>query len=284
MTRHYKILVCVVVLVVAVSVVLLAIRQSGTESRNPVPQASNPAQLVGISRKDRPVPVDVIPTAKSFATNSGDVVSPDDSDGDDAASRLRRWTAVSPREAAAWVEGLPDGAEKRGFLEDVAIVWAGKDSTAALEWASQLPSGEGREMAVIATGYEAARDNPTNALMAAMALESGPGRNRLILHAVRQWAVTDPTAALLWVETVKEGGLRDELFADMATAWAQQDGKSAAALASQTIRGGPEYRRAVVAVVQRWAQSDPAAALAWVERLPEAPLRSNCWEALNLEK
>ena len=134
-------------------------------------------------------------------------------------------------------------------------------------------------MAVLATGYEAARYDPTNAVKAALSLESGPARNQLILQAVRQWSATDPGAALLWIEMVKEGGLRDELFADLATEWSRQDGAAAALLVSKVIRQDAARRRAVVAVVQRWSQSDPGAARAWVDRLPDAALRNNCREA-----
>ena len=199
---------------------------------------------------------------------------------EELTSLVRRRAALRPAEAAAWVQALPEGAVKTGLLEDVAIVWAEKDPGEALKWASGLPAGENRQVAVCAIGYEAARGEPTNALMAALALESGPARNQLILHVVSQWAVTDPGAALQWVETVKEGGLRDELFANMAAAWAKQDGEAAAMLVSRTVRSEATQRRAVVSVVQRWAQTNPGAARKWVEHLPDASLRSNCWESL----
>lgn len=201
-------------------------------------------------------------------------------DGDAIKSLVRQWAALHPEKAAAWVRSLPDGDVKSGLLEDVAIVWSETDSVAALEWAKGLPPDDGRQIAVLAAGYEAARANPTNAVMAALTAESGPARNQLMLHAVKEWSAADPMAALHWVETVREGGLRDELFADLATAWAQQDGEAAALLASKVIRQDAVHRRAVVAVVQRWAQSDPIAARAWVDRLADPVLQSNCWDAV----
>lgn len=200
---------------------------------------------------------------------------------EELTSLVRRRASLNPAEAAGWVQALPEGREKTTLLEDVAIVWAETDPLAALKWAKGLPNGEGRQVAVCAIGYEAARDEPTNALMAVMALESGPARNQLILHVVSQWSVTDPGVALSWVETVKEGGLRDELFANLATAWAEQNGEAAALLASSTVRSEATQRRAVVAVVQRWAQTNPKAARKWVESLQDDSLRSNCWESLH---
>lgn len=199
---------------------------------------------------------------------------------EELTSLVRRRASLHPSEAAAWVQALPEGQAKTTLLQDVAIVWAEKDPLAALEWANGLPAGEGRQVAVCAIGYEAARGEPTNALMAALALESGPGRNQLILHVINQWAVTDPVTALNWVETVQESGLRDELFANLATAWAKQNGEVAAMLASSTVRAEATKQRAVVSVVQRWAHTNPGAAREWVERLPDASLRSNCWESL----
>ena len=249
---------------------------SRPESRAPVLHTSGTADS---PVKDEPL-IDGVLTKPPSLEHSA-VATTNSFDGDAIKTKVRQWATLHPLAAAAWVRKLPDGAIKDGLLEDVAIVWAEKDSIAALEWAKGLPVDGGRQIAVLATGYEAGRTDPTNAVMAAMALESGAARNQLILYAVKQWSAADPMAALGWVEAVKEGGLRDELFADLATAWAQQDGEAAAQLASKVIRQDAVHRRAVVAVVQRWAQANPDAARAWVVRLSDPALKSNCWEAVD---
>lgn len=199
---------------------------------------------------------------------------------EERVSLIRRWAMVHPREAAAWVAALPESPVRVELLSHVAIMWAERDSGAALAWAGRLGAGEGREAALKAVGYEAARTSPTNALKAAEAMDSGAPRNQLILHAVNQWAVAEPWAALEWTQNIKEGGLRDELFAGIATAWAKLDGEAAARLATGTIRADEVARRAVVSVAQRWHRTDPVAARAWIEWIPDAGLRSNCWEAI----
>jgi hypothetical protein len=193
---------------------------------------------------------------------------------------LRRWASLHPSDAAQWAEALPAGNVKIESLQHVAILWAQRDAGSARDWARTLPTGEGKETALTAVGYEAAAVDPSNALLAAGELQFGPARHELILHAVNQWATTQPEAALLWAESVQAPGLRDELFAAIATAWAEQDPAAASMLASQAIRTGEPHRRAVVSVLQRWFQTDPEAAGAWVQRIPDPALRSNCWEAI----
>ena len=203
---------------------------------------------------------------------------------DERVSLLRRWASLHPREAATWAEALPEGPVKLEALHHVAICWAERDPDAALDWAALLKPGETREPTVLAVGYEAARDTPLTAIKAAGILGSGSEHNQLVLYTVSQWAAVEPVAALEWVEGVKEGGLRDELFADIAITWAKVDGESAALLTTRAIQGGDVSRRAVVSVAQRWGHLDPARARAWIDSIQDAPLRSNCLDAVQVSQ
>ncbi len=195
-------------------------------------------------------------------------------------SLLRRWAILHPRDAAAWVGELPEGEVKLEALHHVAICWAERDPAAALDWAALLKPDETREPTVLAVGYEAARDTPMIAMKAAGLLGSGSEHNQLVLYTVSQWVAVEPMAALEWVEGVKEGGLRDELFANIAITWAKTDGDSAALLTTRAIQGGDVCRRAVVSVARRWGHLDPTGARAWIDSIQDAPLRSNCLDAV----
>ena len=72
---------------------------------------------------------------------------------------------------------------------------------------------------------------------------------------------------------VPEVNLRERLLAAVAVSSAEKDGAAAATLAVKTLGAGDEQDRAVVSIVQRWAQNSPNAAASWVAQWPDTPAR-----------
>ncbi len=186
---------------------------------------------------------------------------------------VRHWAESDAPAAAAWTAGLPEDSARRAALEQVAIAWANTDLPAASAWVQAMPAGASKEVAALGLGYEAARSEPITALAVASALPPGPQRDDLLVHAVSQWAVGDPAVAADWAAEVPNVKLRERLLAAVAVSSAETDGAAAATLAAKSLGAGDEQDRAVVAVVQRWAQNSPNATASWIAQWPDTPTR-----------
>ena len=190
-----------------------------------------------------------------------------------ASGLLRRWAGEDPKTAADWVMRLPAGANRQAAISDVAVVWAGQDLAGAAAWAGQLPEGADRNAGLLNVAYEAARTEPVLALSLAMELPAGPSRDDLITHAASQWAAAAPEAAAQWAKQIPDAALRDRVLGAVATAWGDADAVAAATLAVESISPGRRQNDAAVSVLQRWVQTDPDSAAAWVIQFPEGQLR-----------
>jgi hypothetical protein len=168
----------------------------------------------------------------------------------------------------------PESATNRlESAEPIAVTLAVTNLKAAIEWLSNLPEGHRKEAATREVAYEAANENPQTALELAAGLPANPERDQLLDHAVSQFATSDARDATDWVLQIPDSSLRNRLLAAVATAAAEAHPAEAAALVATGIEDGEEQTRAVVAVVQRWVQTAPQAAAAWVEQFPQGPLR-----------
>ena len=167
---------------------------------------------------------------------------------------VRRWAEADPTQAAAWAAARPEDARQQRALEQIAIVWAGQDLTAAVAWVNSLAESAGKTSVVLSLGYEAARTNPLQAIELASAIPATPAADDLLAHSVSQWATQDSQSALDWVQRVTDPQLRQRLLGNVAVALARRDAPHAAALVAGSLVAGDEQSRAAVAVVQRWAE------------------------------
>ena len=186
---------------------------------------------------------------------------------------VRRWADSDAPAAAAWTAQLPEGSAHRAALEQVAIAWANTDLPAATAWVQAMPAGDSKEAAAFSLAYEAARSDPVTALVVASALPPGPQRDDLLVHAVSQWTAGDSAVAADWAAAVPDVNLRERLLAAVAVSLAEKDNAAAATLAVKSLGAGDEQDRAVVSIVQRWAQNSPSAAASWEAQWPDTPAR-----------
>lgn len=181
---------------------------------------------------------------------------------------------IEPESEQEQIEEVP------GNAEPFAVALANTNLEAALEWLSSLPDGEQKQGATREIAYEAARENPQTALELAAGLATSRERDDLIDHAVSQFASIDPRAAADWVLQIPQQSLRGRLLAAVATAAAEEHPAEAATLVATAIEDGEEQTRAAVAVIQRWVQTAPKDAAAWVKQFPQGPLRHAAAENL----
>ncbi len=192
---------------------------------------------------------------------------------------MRRWAERDVAAAAAWATQLPEGDARNQVLEQVAIVWANSDLTDATVWLQNLPDGESKYLATLSTAYEATRTDPVAALELASKLLASPERDELLAHAIRQWATENFATASDWAAKIPDTTLRQEMQAAVAVAGADENAAAAALIAS-SLAPGETQGRAAVAITQRWTQSAPQDAAAWISQFPDMPVRDAAVENL----
>jgi hypothetical protein len=189
------------------------------------------------------------------------------------ASLLEEWAAKDAPAAAAAALKLDD-QNARQALETVLRTWAEERLDEAIAWVNQMQEGPEKQTARLSLALTASRTDPEAGVALASDLPISPERDEMILHAASQWAAADPAGAIAWAHEIQESSLRDQLLSTIATVLGDRDPIAAANLAIESLPPGKAQEDAVVGIVQRWAQSDPIAAAAWVRGFPEGPLRS----------
>jgi hypothetical protein len=138
-----------------------------------------------------------------------------------------------------------------------------------------------------------------------------PAANELRPLLVRRWAERDPQAAAAWAGQFPEGGERRMILEQIALAWAEKDFSTAtgwvnglpagesregaalaigyeaaatqpkAALAlADLVSTSPAHDDLIVHAVSQWGGADPAAALEWVNGVPDEQLRQRLLAAV----
>jgi copper(I)-binding protein len=192
----------------------------------------------------------------------------------DLQERLLQLWAGKDAPAAATAALKIGGHNAREALETVLRTWAEERLNEAIAWVNQMPEGAEKQTALLSLALTAARTEPETAVALASDLPSSPERDEMILHAASQWAASDPASASAWAREIQESSLRDQLLTTIATVLGDSDPIAAATLAIETLPPGKAQDDAVVGIVQRWAQNDPNAAAAWVRAFPEGAVRS----------
>jgi hypothetical protein len=187
---------------------------------------------------------------------------------------VRQLAESDPSAAAHLAPWLPASVARIDAIKAVAIAWANRDLPGAVEWGRRLPDENERETALMCIGFEAARSEPLTALTLAIELNVNSERDELIRHAVGEWAVTAPDAAAGWARQIEDRPLRGRTLAAIAIAWAEIDPRVAATVATEELEPGRLQEDTVVSVAQRWAQREPAEAVAWINSFEEGELRA----------
>lgn len=188
---------------------------------------------------------------------------------------VRRWAELDSSAASRWVTQLDDVEASHELSTAVALAWSERDMKGSLEWARALPAGDLQSRVLTELGVELARIDPMASMRLAVELPASGSRDGILLHALHQWAGQDAETSQNWTLQLSLGPLREQALAAVATVMANQNGESAARFAVGQLLPGPEQDRAVIGIIQRWAQLDYDPAAAWVASFPQTPLREN---------
>ncbi len=197
-----------------------------------------------------------------------------------AVDRVTELAKQSPDQAANFAATQGDPEVQREAVRQAIIAWAAQDHVAAWEWTkTALPPGESRDDLQTTLAYQAVPADPKLALTIAGTLPPSKERDQLLNHAAMEWSTTEPNEAIAWADQISDVALNTSIISAIATAVATKHPKEAAELAI-SLPQGPEQDRTAVAVAQRWAQQDYAAAHAWVSVFPNPSTREAALAAL----
>ena len=177
--------------------------------------------------------------------------------------------------------GTETGSDKvQEAITDKAVSFAESNPRGGLQWAAQLPVRKQRDAALESLAWACSTTDLAVSIEALEQLPPGEGRSRLVPHVVGEWAVTAPDDAQSWAENRPDATERTEALAAFAVAAAETYPLRAATIVAEKIQSGAVQDRAVVAVIQRWMQSDRNAAEEWVAQFPDGPLKSAATAAI----
>ncbi len=150
-----------------------------------------------------------------------------------------------------------------------------KKVRSALEQAKLISAPEERDKTVAAIVWENLELDPELALEAFQQLAPGSReRIRLIQHFAMRLAEQDIEDAVKWASTLENPEEISLAYGKIALVLAETDPERAANLISESGMAGREFDVALVQVIQRWAESEPSDAAAWVVLFDPGEARS----------
>jgi hypothetical protein len=138
-----------------------------------------------------------------------------------------------------------------------------------------------RERAFAAVAWDGIDVDPELAREAFAELAPGGDEaRRLVGHFAMRLADDDPEGALAWARSLQLPEERGDAIGRIAVVLSTSDAARAATLISEEVPEGLPRDRAAVQVVQRWTQSAPAEAAAWVASFPAGKVREAAVDSL----
>ena len=194
---------------------------------------------------------------------------------------LQKWGASDIRSAADWTAQMPAGSDREEAITTMAGEWSGQNFSDAAAWAGSLSDPAEKQSALASVADAAVYTNPKAALTLACTLDSSSARDEVIMRAAGVWASTAPDDAVAWAKQIPDETLRAQAIASIAIYWGNTDPVAAGTLAVNSLPAGPVQNMAVIAVVQRWRQTDVAGVTDWVNQFPEGSLRQTAMAMLD---
>ena len=173
-------------------------------------------------------------TALGFAASS----SPEAGRDHLVATALYSWAQYDPAAASLAISRFTDPATRNEALHGLILGWGSNDPASLLKYAGTLPSGQVRAQA--------------------------------FGEALEQWVANDPAAASAWLEARDPDPELDRGVVKLATTPFLVARDVHAALDWARGVSDPEQRSmAIVDIIRQWSAKEPAAALAYLDAVPD---------------
>lgn len=206
-------------------------------------------------------------------------------------SRSRHWVIIVCALLAACGEkekpqsgsgaGSGGGGGKAARSESRELHGAGEEEDPAVvlkrtfEDALVTPDAEAGQKALEKVAWDGIDVDPDLARRAFEKLApDSEARRKLSAHFAMRLAESNPDEAIEWAQALPEEGERGEALGRIAVVISDKDPERAGHLIAEQVPAGTSRDRAVVQVLQRWSQADPAAAAEWAGDFSAGAARS----------
>jgi len=180
--------------------------------------------------------------------------------------------AIDPAAMRRLVANYPTGPIREQLLRRTAHTWSTVDLQGAIAWAKGVNDDDERGIAAFEIASQVGQTDPGRAIEVSDAL--GIGRNDgTVEHIAQLWATQNLQAALEWTAAQPPGPQRDQILARIVTVEAERSPADAADTVLKQMSPGPAQTNAIAPIVHEWSVRDIAAASAWIQDLPQGPLR-----------
>lgn len=174
--------------------------------------------------------------------------------------------------AAAWINNVEDGQIQEKGAEWLAGHMADRDPLAAAGWVSSLGAPEARSEAAEEVASRYARSDLESAQAWTLTLPEDT-RWEAAKGVVDQLARQDPVAAFDWLASLGGGGETEGMLRDIVRRGFDED-PAAALTTALHLQDDRDRERFTARYLDRWVESDPAAASQWLHThfayLPES--------------
>ncbi len=182
--------------------------------------------------------------------------------GEVAQALIGAWGNQDPQAASLWV-GKLTGDTQALTAGTLTALWAAHDPKTAAEWAASMGPGEARAQAIQSTATTWASIDPQNAIAWTRALPDSPEKKSAYNNAVLTWAAVSPTDITSWVNSQPAGADADHIRSVASTVLVESQPLDAISMTRQ-IADPTRSQAALVRVLNRWGQFDPAALQGWL--------------------
>jgi hypothetical protein len=180
-----------------------------------------------------------------------------------------RWDELSPKDALAWAQTLPDSdaAARTTALSAILTNLSKSDSTAATAFVQNSADPSVFLPIAPTLAQNLAVTNPAAALTWTESLPDGSTKDQALNNVLVTMAGSDFTTAWNDAAALPENGSTDTIVGNLVGVLAQKDPTQAAGLIAQ-LPAGTEQVNATNALAAVWVKQDPQAFTVWLTTLP----------------
>jgi hypothetical protein len=195
-----------------------------------------------------------------------------------------RWAEVDPQGMLAYALEQPRSRSRRIF-RPLFTAWAKRDVSAAFTAARQLDTRNEQRMAVQSVINSVAGEQPERAIEMARDFygENLPHRGQWVFRSIFQnWAREDGEAATFaYISREVEADTQGTVLQRAYNKWARSDPEAAIAWLDRLPEGAESQRSSIYrSVANAYIRHDPMAASEWISGLDEGPERDQSVERL----
>lgn len=185
---------------------------------------------------------------------------------------LRSLAATDPQTAVNYLERLPPGPARERSRQHIIQSWAAQDLDAAYAWVNQL-EGKAYTQTVVSLSHQLAASDPDRAAQLTDQIR-GDARQQWISNVAANYAQRNQSEAVDWLQQYQREPGYSKAMRAIAQVAAQTDPMAALAMVDD-ITSAQDRQVAVDTITRTWSSREPAAAAAWAETLEDPSQRSS---------